>query len=72
MLSGQTRDRAITFFVVAVTKHAGGHAFGRNAFSEYPLAGGYFWRSAGLAGNLGLESIVSGDTIAIKPRWSSV
>src|SRR6516162_8698311 len=63
MLSGQTRDRAITFCLLAVTGHASGHALGRDAFSEYLLAGGYFWRRAGLAGNRGLGSIVGGDGI---------
>ena len=42
MLSSQTRYRAIAFCLLAVTAHAGGQALGRNAFSEYLLAGGYF------------------------------
>jgi CBS domain-containing protein len=63
VLPGQKRDRTVAFCLLAVTGHASRHALGRNAFSEYLLAGGYLWRSAGFAGNRGLGSIVGGDAI---------
>ena len=46
MLPAETRNRTVAFCILAVTGRAGGHALGRNAFSEYLLTGGYFWLSA--------------------------